>query len=107
MKRDYSTGVAEDAISNAIFRATEIRRSERYEKATPLTPGQKAAWEKLVEEFGDSAKQLEWASVRECAEAGTQAMIEEADKLMQHEAVRLAYEHFLLVCEICRKAENE
>ena len=40
---------------------------------TPLTPGQKAAWENLVAEFGDSDKHLEWSSVRECAEAGAQA----------------------------------
>ena len=97
--------VAEDAVSRAIHQKTEIRR--RGETGKPLTKGQLEAWNNLIQEFGDGAKQLEWASVRECAEAGTRAMIEEADKLMQHEAVRLAYEHFLLVCEICRKAENE
>ena len=99
--------VAEDAISTAISQATEIRRQQRYESKQELTAGQKAAWEKLVEEFGPDARQLEWASVRECAEAGTQAMIEEADRLMQHEAVRLAYEHFLTVCKLCKEQNNE
>ena len=95
--------VAEDAISTALMKATEIRRQQRHEKGTPLTPGQKAAWEKLVEEFGDDARQLEWPSVRECAEAGAKAMQEEAEKLMQHESVRQAYEHFLMVCELTKE----
>lgn len=98
--------VAEDALSRAIMQATEIRRQQRHEKGTPLTPGQKAAWENLVKEFGPDAKQLEWASVREIAEVGVKALEEEANKLMQNEAVKLAYEHFQMVCELT-KANNE
>ena len=98
--------VAEDAISKSIMQATEIRRQQRHETKTPLTPGQKAAWDKLVEEFGEDARQLEWPSVRECAEAGVKAMQEEAVKLMQHEAVKQAYEHFLMVCELTKEHKN-
>lgn len=98
--------VCEDALSRAIMQACEIRRQQRHEKGTPLTPGQKAAWEKLVEEFGPDAKQLEWPSAREIAEAGVQAMQAEAEKLMEHSAVKLAYEHFMLVCEICKRNED-
>jgi len=94
--------LAEDAVSKALVEATEIRRQQRHEKGTPLTPGQKAAWEKLVEEFGPDAKQLEWPSARECAEKAVAAMQEEADKLMQHESVRQAYEHFQLMCELTK-----
>jgi len=101
-----ATRVAEDAISSAIFKATEIRRQLRHSTSTPLTPGQKAAWEKLVEEFGDDAKQLEWPSVRECAEAGAKALQEEAMALMQHEAVQQAYEHFVTICELCKTHES-
>lgn len=97
--------VAEDAMSDAIHKATEIRRQQRHEKNEPLTPSQKAAWEKLVEEFGPEARQLEWPSVRECAEAGVRALQEEAEKLMQHESVRLAYEHFLTVCKLTQEHE--
>jgi len=98
--------VAEDAISRAIMEATEIRRQQRYESQTPLTPGQKAAWDKLVEEFGPESKQLEWPSVRECAEAGVKSMIEEANKLMSNPSVKKAYDHFMLVCELT-KEHNE
>lgn len=98
--------VAEDAISEQIMKATEIRRNSKN-RSTPLTPGQKAAWEKLVEEFGPDARQLEWPSARECAEAGAQALIEEAEKLMTVPAVKKAYEHFLLVCELTKENNNE
>jgi hypothetical protein len=31
------------------------------------------------------------------------AMIAEADKLMEHDSVRRAYDHFLRVCELTKK----
>lgn len=100
-----ATRVAEDAISKVIMQATEIRRQQRHETGTPLTPSQKAAWDNLVREFGDSARQLEWPSVRECAEAGAAAMQQEAMKLMQHESVQAAYDHFMIVCALTRVHE--
>jgi hypothetical protein len=93
--------VAEDVISKRIMEATEIRRNTRN-RETPLTPGQRAAWDKLVEEFGPDARQLEWPSARECAEEAVKAMQEEADKLLSHPTVRKAYDHFLLVAELTK-----
>lgn len=98
--------VAEDAISSVIMQASEIRRQQRHNKGTPLTPGQKAAWENLVKEFGEDARQLEWPSVRECAEAGVKAMQDEAEKLMRHESVRQAFEHFQLICKLTKENQN-
>lgn len=98
--------LAEDAISKALMQATEIRRNTRGKAETPLTPGQKAAWENLVKEFGDDAKQLEWPSIRECAEKAVEAMQEEADKLMQHDSVKQAYEHFMLMCELTKEHKD-
>lgn len=89
----------EDEISSALVRASELRMASKL-REKPLTPSQKAAWDNLVKEFGDSAKQLEWASARECAEAGTKAMQEEAEKLLANESIKAAYEHFLLLCKL-------
>jgi hypothetical protein len=97
--------VAEDVISKKIMEATEIRRNSRN-RETPLTPSQKAAWDKLVEEFGPDARQLEWPSARECAEEAVKAMTLEAEKLLKNDTVRKAYEHFLLLCELT-KDHNE
>jgi hypothetical protein len=61
------------------------------------------AWKKLAREFGDDLATLSMGSARDHAEAGVQAMQAEADKLMTNPAVRLAYEQFLLVCELTKK----
>jgi hypothetical protein len=44
--------------------------------------------------------------VRDCAEAGVQAMQVEALQLMQHPAVRDAYEQFQLVCKLVKEKDN-
>lgn len=93
--------VAEDAMCRAIREASELRPQR-----TPITPGQKAAWEKLAKEFGDELATLQINSARDIAEAGVKAMQAEADQLMQHEAVRKAYEQFQLVCELTKGKEN-
>jgi t-SNARE complex subunit (syntaxin) len=97
--------LAEDAISKKLMEASEIRM-QRKDRDRELTPRQRAAWNNLIKEFGDSAKQLEWASIREIAEAGVDAMQAEADKLMQNESVRKAYEHFQLMCELSKNRET-
>ena len=96
--------VAEDAMAKALVRAGEIRMQRG---TTPLTEGQHAAWENLVKEFGDSAKQLEWPSAREVAEAGAKALQEEAEMLLSNEAVRKAYDHFILMCKLTKEHNNE
>jgi hypothetical protein len=98
--------VAEDVISKKIMDATEIRRNTRGTER-PLTPSQKAAWENLVKEFGDDAKQLEWPSAREAAEAAVKAIIEEANFLMSHPSVKEAYEHFLFVSELVKDSADK
>ena len=92
--------VAEDAICNALHKASEMRPQR-----TPITLGQKKAWEKLAKEFGDALCPLMHASARDLAEAGVKAMQAEADKLMKHASVRQAYDQFLLVCKLTSKAE--
>ena len=93
--------VAEDAISKALMKATDLRP-----KRPPITPAQAVAWENLVKEFGDEARMLEWPSAREACEEAVNAMRLEADKLMKHESVRRAYDHFMLICKLT-KEKNE
>jgi len=90
--------VAEDAICKAISKASELRP-----KQTPITPGQKKAWEKLAKEFGDDLCTLHGLSVHDCAEAGVKAMMEEADKLLANPSVRKAYERFLLIAQLTKE----
>jgi hypothetical protein len=96
--------VAEDVISKKIMESSEIRRNLRS-RTTPLTPSQHAAWENLVKEFGEDARQLEWPSARECAEEAVKAMTVEAVKLLEDPNVRKAYERFQFVCDLTREVE--
>jgi len=90
--------VAEDAICKAISKASELRP-----KSTPITPGQKKAWEQLAKEFGDELCTLNGLSVHDCAEAGVKAMQLEADKLLSNPTVRQAYERFLFLAELTKE----
>ena len=90
--------VAEDAICKAISKASELRPAQ-----TPITPGQQEAWIKLSKEFGEDLCMLNGNSPRDIAEAGLKAMQVEADKLLTNPAVKKAYEHFQLVCELTKE----
>ena len=93
--------VAEDAICQALHKASEMRPQR-----TPITEGQRKAWRKLAKEFGDDLATLNLGCARDLAEVGVQAMQAEADKLMKNASVRAAYDQFQLVCALTRSQEN-
>lgn len=93
--------VAEEAICESMRKASEMKPQR-----TPITPGQKKAWEKLAKEFGDELCPLTYGSTRDHAEAGILAMQAEADKLLKHESVRKAYDHFMLMCELTKENDH-
>jgi hypothetical protein len=92
--------VAEDAISKAVVKASEMRPHN-----TPITEKQRKAWEALAKAFGSDRYYIEIPSAREIAEEGVKAMMTEADKLMEHESVRKAYEHFVLMCQLTKEQQ--
>jgi hypothetical protein len=89
--------VAEDAISQAVVKASEMRP-----RRAPITEKQKKAWENLAKAFGDEVYYVELPSAREIAEQGVKAMQQEADKLLSNPSVRKAYERFLLVAQLTK-----
>ncbi len=93
--------VAEDAISTAVMKATEVQP-----KRKAMTQAEIDAWNNLIEVWGEEARGLIRPAARDVAEAGLKAMMAEADKLMKHPSVKKAYEQFLLVCELT-KERNE
>lgn len=93
--------VAEDAITKAIHQHSEAKPKER-----PINERQRKAWEEMKAAFGDELFSLHFASIRDLAEAGVKAMQDEADKLMQHAAVKHAYEQFQLVCKLTKEKQN-
>lgn len=89
--------VAEDTMCRALYEASEIRRNRDPD---PLTPEQKAAWEHVIQVFGDGARQLNWPSAAEVARAGIAALQAEAEKYLDHPAARDAYEQYLATCKL-------
>ena len=94
--------VAEDALSKAIVEASEMRPHRK-----PITEKQKKAWEALSKAFGDDRYYVELPSAREIAEAGVKALQDEAKMLYSNEAVRKAYEHFILMCQLTKEQKND
>lgn len=94
--------VAEDAIGTALMKASEIQPNRKA-----LTPEEHSAWMNLIEVWGDEARSLVRPCARDVAEAGVKAMMEEANKLMEHAAVRKAFDQFLLVCELTKEKQND
>jgi hypothetical protein len=93
--------VAEDAICDSLRKSSEMKPQR-----TPITPGQKKAWEKLAKEFGDELCPLTYGSTRDHAEAAVKAMMVEADKLLTNPSVRKAYERFLLIAELTKEHDG-
>jgi hypothetical protein len=94
--------VAEDAICTALSKASEVKPPRRA-----MTQDEMDAWNHLIKVWGDEARTLHGNSHRDIAEAGVNAMMIEANKLMQHESVRNAYEHFLLMCKLTKETKYE
>ena len=94
--------VAEDAISQAVVKASEMRPHRR-----PITEKQKKAWDNLNKAFGDERYYIEIPSAREIAEAGIKALQDEANVLYSNEAVKKAYDHFILICQLTKEHAND
>jgi hypothetical protein len=90
--------VAEDAICTSMIKADEIQPPRKA-----MTEAERDAWNDLIAVWGDEARSLRRPAIRDVAEAGVNAMMTEAEKLMKHESVRRAFEQFLLVCELTRE----
>jgi hypothetical protein len=96
--------VAEDAISEVIRKATDMRPANKEIK---LTAEQIRCWKALSKAFGKDNHALQWPSAREACEEAVKAMQIEAEKLLTVPAVRKAYEHFLFVAELTKEHKDE
>jgi hypothetical protein len=92
---------AQQDICAALVQASEMRPAR-----TPITPEQQAAWQALAATFGDELATLHGQNIAAIADAGVEAMQREAQSLLEHPAVRQAYQQFLLVCKLTRKTES-
>jgi hypothetical protein len=92
--------VALDTMSKAMIVASELKPQQ-----TPLTEGQRKAWNKLAKEFGSELCTLTHASAQDIAQAGMNALHLEADMLYSNPAVKKAYDHFILLCNLTKEEQ--
>jgi hypothetical protein len=93
---------AEEAITRKIQDATELRPMNRE-----IDEETQRKWKKFISTVPEEFRYMfTHGCARDAAEAGVKAMQEEADRLMQNEAVRKSYEHFMLMCKLTKEREN-
>ena len=92
--------VAEDAMTTAMQKASEL-----HPRQIPITEGQRKAWKKLAKEFGDELCTLSRGCAQDVAEAGIKALQDEAMMLYSNTAVKKAYEHFILLCQLTKESK--
>lgn len=89
----------EDEISKSIYQATELRTHS----TRAITQEQRSAFDLFLStmpEDDPNRFMLTHGSARDAAEAGTRALVAEAEKLLANQSIRAAYEHFLLLCKL-------
>jgi hypothetical protein len=77
--------------------------SEARPKRKSITDEQRQAWKVMKKAFGDEMFSYSYPSNVEIAQAGIKALMEEADKLLTHPAVKDQYEKFLMTCELVKE----
>lgn len=92
---------AENAIAQRIVDASAWRPLK-----AAVTTEQQQAWDNLKQAFDDEFFSIQSGSARDIAEAGVTAMQQEADRLLKNPALRAAYEHFMLLCELSMEHEE-
>jgi hypothetical protein len=94
---------AEDAICRKIQEATELRPMNRE-----IDEETQRKWKKFIATIPEDFRfMFTHGSARDAAEAGVQAMMFEADKLMKHESVRKAFDNFILMCKLTKEQTND
>lgn len=94
--------VAEDAICRRIQQETELRPVNRK-----IDEETQHKWKEFMTTIPEEFRfMFTHGCARDAAQAGVKAMQEEADKLMQHESVRKAYDHFQLMCQLVKERDN-
>lgn len=90
--------VAKNKMINAMLEKSSIQ----VRTGSINDPAVDAAHQQLISALGDKAYSLRWESADNIAQAGIDALQEEANKLMDNPAVRNAFEQFLTVCKLSK-----
>lgn len=94
---------ARQSMIDAIYNASQARPAA----SDIITEDQHKAWEQCKEAFGTEFFYLQYPSIHEIVDAGLTAMSEEAEKMLEHPAVKDAYESFMTVWKLVKDQQKE
>jgi hypothetical protein len=89
---------AQEAMHKAINDAAKMHRDEH--ENTVLTNEQYEAWHRFVDVMGERGRYVKYKSVHDIAQAGIDALIQEAENLLENPAARESYEHFMFIAKL-------
>lgn len=93
--------VAEDAVTTAIVKSQECKPSK-----TPITEEQKKLWRELAKSFNQDDFPVIRPYAGDAGRAAVEAMMKEAEKLLENPSVKKAFEHFLFVAELTKDGKE-
>lgn len=93
---------AEDEMSRAIVKSLEMKP-----KQTPITERQRELWTELKNSFAEQDFVIHGPAAADAAAAGLSALTVEVEKMLSVPAVKLAYDHFMLVWKLTKEQQKE
>jgi hypothetical protein len=93
---------AENEMSQAIVKGLEMKP-----KQTPITERQRELWIELKNSFADQDFVIHGAAAADATREGIKALEQEVEKMLTNPAVKLAYEHFMLVWQLTKEQQKE
>ena len=93
---------AEDSISKAMLNAMEYRP-----KSQLITEQQRELWKELKKSLVDQDFVIYGPASIDAARAGIKALEQEVEKMFEVPAVKLAYDHFMMVWALTKEQQKE
>ena len=71
-------------------------------ETSPITPEQQEAWENMKTVWGADLCRLRSGSIMEAVRAGVEAMVNEANELLENPALQNSYNNFILLSKLSK-----
>ena len=88
---------AEEAITKIIMDHLSYQP-----ETAPITPEQQEAWENMKTVWGADLCRLRSGSIMEAVRAGVEAMVNEANELLENPALQNSYNNFILLSKLSK-----
>lgn len=84
-----------------------VEASKAHPPKDPVTPTQQKAWKKLEKAYGGGIFYVSYPSAYNIMNAAVLELSKEAEKMLQNEAVRKAYDDFMLIYKLTKEQVHD